>query len=287
MEKAMLQAFLLISTVQLAREGDNSRSTFCFRSQVADKTQRTYFFPSCEPFAMTVAGQTIYVATAANDINNVWKNSKTISMKPITMDMYILGGISEKSRKAMFKQHPTARYHADQGRDLTPTQMVIDLHQQQLHTGGPELESLLKGKTIPSCFKNLDIADPANQAVLSHSGDSAVVSLLSLCVNTFITDETESYFGPTLLQRSPNLVKAFLDWEYCNWKFLFMLPEAFAQDMVKAKSTITGAFADYYQQQRSKRPGSIYFVDALEDMLREVGLNEDEMGKFTLLHYWA
>jgi hypothetical protein len=254
---------------------------------IADKITRNYFFPSCEPFAMTVAGQTIYVATAASDVNNVWKNSKTISMNPITMDMYTLGGISEQSRKAMFEQHPSARYNASQGRALTPTQMTIDLHQQQLHTGGSKLESLMKDKTLPSCFKNLNTADSANEAVLSRSGNTAVVSLLGLCVNTFITDETESYFGPTLLKRSPDLVKAFLNWEYCNWKFLFMLPEAFAKDMVKAKSTITGAFADYYQQPRSERPGSIYFVDALEDMLREVGLTEDEMGKFTLLHYWA
>jgi hypothetical protein len=236
---------------------------------------------------MTVAGQTIYVATAASDVNNVWKNSKTVSMNPITMDMYTLGGISGRSRKAMFEQHPSARYNAAGGRTLTPTQMTIDLHQQQLHTGGSELESLMKDKTLPSCFKNLDISASGNQAVLSRSENSAVVSLLSLCVSTFVTDETESYFGPTLLQRSPNLVKAFLDWEYCNWKFLFMLPEAFAKDMVKAKSTITGAFTDYYRQSRSERPGSIFFVDALEDMLREIGLTEDEMGKFTLLHYWA
>jgi hypothetical protein len=236
---------------------------------------------------MTVAGQTIYVATAAGDVNNVWKNSKTISMNPITMDMYLLGGISEKSRKAMFEQHPTARYNAGQGRALTPTQMTIELHHQQLHAGGPRLDSLMKDKTLPSCFRNLDIADPTNQAVLSRSGDSAVVSLLGLCVDTFLTDETEAYFGPALLKRSPSLIKAFLDWEYCNWKFLFMLPDAFAKDMVKAKSTITGAFADYYRQPRSERPGSIFFVEVLEDMLREVGLTDDEMGKFTLLHYWA
>lgn len=235
---------------------------------------------------MTVAGQTIYVATSSEDIGAVWNNSKTISMNPITMDMYILGGISEKSRKAMFEQHPTARYNVKQGRPLTPTQMTIELHHQQLHNG-PRLDSLMKDRMLPSILKKLDVADPTNQAVLSRSDDSAVISLHDLCVDTFITEETEAYFGPALLQKSPDLIKAFLDWEYCSWKFLFMLPDIFAQDMVKAKRTITSAFANYYRQPRNERPGSIYFVDALEDMLREVGLTEDEMGKFTLLHYWA
>jgi hypothetical protein len=235
---------------------------------------------------MMVAGQTIYVATSADDIGGVWKNSKTISLNPITMDMYVLGGISEKNCKAMFEQHPTARYNVGHGRLLTPTQMTIELHRQQLHTG-PRLDSLMKDKMLPSIFKKLDIADPENQAVLSRSEDSAVLSLHALCVDTFITEETEAYFGPALLQKSPDLINAFLDWEYCSWKFLFMVPDIFAQDMVKAKKTITDAFTDYYGQPRSERPGSIYFVDALEDMLREVGLTEDEMGKFTLLHYWA
>lgn len=251
-----------------------------------DRIQRKRFSPSREPFTMTVVGQTIYVATSPEDIGGVWKNSRTISLNPITMDMYILGGISEKSRKAMFEQHATARYNVGHSRPLTPTQMTIELHHRQLHTG-PRLESLIKDKMLPSSFKKLDIADPANQAVLSRSEDSAVLSLYHLCVDTFITEETEAYFGPALLRKSPDLIKAFLDWEYCSWKFLFMLPDIFAQDMVKAKKAITGAFADYYRQPRIERPGSIYFIDALEDMLREVGLTEDEMGKFTLLHYWA
>lgn len=235
---------------------------------------------------MMVAGQTIYVATSSEDINNVWKKSKTISMNPITMDMYVLGGISKKSREAMFEQHPTASYNEGHGRPLTPTQMTIELHHEQLHTG-PRLDSLMKDNMVPSILRKLDTASPANKAIRSRSGSTVVVSLFDLCVDTFIAEETEAYFGPALLQRSPGLVQAFLDWEYCSWKFLFMLPSVFAQDMVKTKEALTTAFADYYRQPRDKRPGSIYFVDKLEDMLREVGLTEDEMGKFTLLHYWA
>lgn len=252
----------------------------------ADAPQRKYYSPSREPFTMTVAGQTIYVATSPEDIVGVWNNSKTISLNPITMDMYTFGGISEKSRKAMFEPHPTARYNADQSNPLTPTQMTIELHRQQLHTG-PRLDSLMKDKMLPSIFKTLDVADLANRAVISRMENSAVLSLFDLCVDTFITEETEAYFGPTLLRKSHNLIKAFLDWEYCNWKFLFKFPGILAQDMIKAKGVITGAFADYYRQPRSERPGSTYFVNALEDLLREVGLTEDEMGKFTLLHYWA
>ncbi|KAF2652996.1 hypothetical protein K491DRAFT_706121 [Lophiostoma macrostomum CBS 122681] len=261
-------------------------SSFFVNFNRAIESGRKYFELSREPFTMTVAGQTIYVATSAEDIGSVWRKSKTISMNPITMDMYILGGISETSRKAMFEQHPTARYNGGHGRPLTPTQMTIELHHQQLHAGS-RLDSLMRDKMLPIIFKKLDTETPMNQAVLSRSDDSAVISLHDLCVDTFITAETEAYFGPALLQRSPDLIMAFLDWEYCSWKFLFMLPDILAPDMVTAKTKISNAFADYYRQPRSERPGSVYFVEALEDMLREIGLTEAEMGMVTLLHYWA
>ncbi|CAI6285269.1 unnamed protein product [Periconia digitata] len=245
---------------------------------------KVYFAPSREPFAVTVAGQTIYVATSADDIGYVWKNSKSISLDPITMDMYILGGLSEKSRRVMFEKHASARYNSGNGRPLTPTEKVIDLHHQQLHKG-PRLDDLMENKTIPSIFKALD------SWVTDHRSDRAqesmLISLHDLCVHLFIAEETDAYFDPALLKNSPKLVNAFLDWEYCSWKFLFNLPNVFARDMVKTKKTITDAFADYYRQPKNEREESIYFVDALESMLREVGLTEDEMGHFTLLHYWA
>jgi hypothetical protein len=235
---------------------------------------------------MIVAGQTIYVATAPEDISAIWNNSKTISLNPITMDMYTMGGISEQSRKAMFAKHPSSRYNAGQGRHLTPTEKTIELHHQQLHKG-TRLDSLMQDRMIPSIYKALDMMDSGNQAILSRSGDTVVISLFNLCVDTFICKETEAFFGPNLLKNSPELVNAFLDWEFCSWKFLFNLPDMMAQDMVRTKKTITSVFAKYYRQPRNERPGSVFFIDALEDMLREVGLTEVEMGQFTLFHYWA
>jgi hypothetical protein len=88
-----------------------------------------------KPYAMTVAGQTIYVATAAEDINHVWINTKTISMNPLTMDLYKWLGISAKTRALLFEPHPEARYNAQIGQTMTPTQMAIELQHQQLQKG--------------------------------------------------------------------------------------------------------------------------------------------------------
>lgn len=65
------------------------------------------------------------------------------------------------------------------------------------------------------------------------------------------------------------------------------MPCIFARDMLAAKKTITEAFTKYYGRSRNERKEAVYFETALEDMLREVKLSEDEMGKLTMLHYWA
>jgi hypothetical protein len=195
-------------------------------------------------------------------------------------------GISAKSGKALFDPHPWAQYNAQNGRSTTPTQMAIELAHQQLQNGA-RLDALMKGKILPSFFEQMDILEANDPAVLSRSEKSYTVSLLSLCIDVFITGHTDAYFGPELRQIQPGIIKAFETWEQCNWTFLFQLPKIFAKDMLQAKGIITGAFATLNRTPRKDRLNSTYYVNALEEMLREVGLNEEEMGRFTLLHYWA
>jgi hypothetical protein len=133
----------------------------------------------------------------------------------------------------------------------------------------------------------MDALDATHPVVSSRPKDPYMVSLLGLCIDVFITGHTDAYFGPKLRLLQPGMIKAYESWEQCNWKFLFQLPDFFAKDMLQAKNTITGAFAKFYRLPRGERPNSIFFVNALEDVLREVGLAEEEMAEFTLMHYWS
>jgi hypothetical protein len=239
---------------------------------------------SRDPFTMTVAGQTIYVATSAEDIGRVWRNTTTISMSPLSMEMYTWIGISEKGRKALFDPHSGAKYNTG-SKPLTPSQMVIEYHSQQ--ESGTRLNELSDEKTVPTMVRKLTDFDKSTPAVISRSEKSVVVSLHSLCIDLLVTQVTNAFWGPELLKQTPDLIEAFMIWEHTSWKFMFQMPEIFARDMVAAKNTIIGAFTKYYERPRNERKNAVFFATALEDMLREIGLSEDEMGKFTMLHYWA
>ncbi|KAF2626547.1 putative cytochrome P450 [Macroventuria anomochaeta] len=245
-----------------------------------------YFQHTNEPFTITIAGEQIHVATSAEDINAVWNNTKTLSLDPISMGMYTRAGLPEKARKALFQTHTSARYNAKSGHDMTPTEMVQEHHKQQLHNG-PKLDALMTEKLIPGLIKHLNFSDHSHPAVMSRSGPSVIISLFDLCVKAFIAEDTDVYFGPILRQIAPDVVSAFVNWEYTNWKFIMQLPAFLAKDMLNCKGTIVDAFEVYYKLPRSQRPGASHFVVALEDMLQEAGLTEREMGQFTFLHYWA
>ena len=245
-----------------------------------------YFEHSSGPFAMTLAGEKVYVATSASDINAVWNDSKTLSLDAIAMELFTLIGISQRGREALFEVCESARYNVGFPKAGNVQERVQDFHKQQLHNG-PRLEALMSEKVVPGLLRFLDFSDPRHPAVTSRSASSVTVSLFELCVHAIIAEDTDAYFGPKLREMASGIVDAFVEWEYTNWKFVMQMPALLSRDMLRCKATAVDAFEAYYRVPRSERPGASHFVVLLEDMLREAGLKEKEIAMFTFLHYWA
>jgi cholesterol 7alpha-monooxygenase len=249
--------------------------------------ERLHFKNKREPFSVTIAGQTIYILTSAKDVATAWKHAPAVSMDPISDEMYTRLGISPKSKKALFDHHPGASYNAGNGRPVSPTDMIIMLHQQQLHTG-PRLDRLVREKVIAGILERLDFGrNPSRDAILAKTDTAYTVSLLKLCVDVFIGGTTEIFLGKTIWVVQPELLKWFMDWEHTNWKFLFQLPAILSRDMVAARGELVTTFTGYCQLPEGQRGDRSFFVKELEKMLREVGLSDEDMGNVMMLHYWA
>ena len=249
------------------------------------KNGRKYFGPSKEPFAITIAGQTMYVATSAQDLNSAWANSKELSMDPITMDMYTMANMSKKSKDVVHKVFPEARYNAGIAKPITPNAISLDIFRRQL--SGPLLDVFMQEKTLPGILKQMNSLDKNHPAVISISSGSFTISLAQLCTKVFIAQFTDDFYGPKLLQIEPKLVENWESWEQTNWKFLFQVPDLFARDMLASKDTMERAFTSYFELPRSERPGASYYLEATEDALREVGFGPNDLAKFLFLQYWA
>lgn len=244
---------------------------------------RKYFEKSGEPFIITVAGNSIYIPTSPDDVNTVWNKPKAISARPTLVEVYGLMRIGEKSREALEDVHENAKYNEGMGKPLDPIEMVSELHRQSLRNGpkGPRLDEMLSNSTIPAISKKLEFEQEVNP------NGPFIVSLSEVCDDLFIGMGADTWFGPKLRELEPDLVNTFKRWEYYNWQLMLQVPHFFAKEMLAAKQTLTDAFNRYYKTPRNERDGARYFVTALEDMLREAGLTDSELGKFLLPHYWA
>ncbi|KAH7380303.1 putative cytochrome P450 [Phaeosphaeria sp. MPI-PUGE-AT-0046c] len=241
---------------------------------------RKHFGASGEPFILTVAGETVYVVTSPDDVNGAWNKSQAISLQPIVEEIYSMVGISEKSKKPLVTVHEGAKYNKGMAKPLHPTDMINELHWQTLRNG-PLLDEMMRNSTIPAMSKKLEFAQGVDSTY------PITISLFDLCVDIFIGMDTDTYFGPKLRKLEPDLVRAFKSWEYSNWQLIYQVPEFFSKEVRAAKHTLIDAFTRYFKTPRSERPGAILFVTALEDMLRELGLAESDIGKFMLPHYMA
>lgn len=169
-----------------------------------------YFQHSTGPFAMTLAGEKVYVATSAEDINAVWNNSKTMSLDAIAMEMFTLIGISQRGQEALFERHGSARFNVGFAKAGNVQERVQDFHKQQLHKGR-RLEALMSEKIVPGLIRFVEFSDQKRPAVISHCVAEVTVSLFQLCVHAIIAEDTDAFFGPKLRDMAPGVIKAYVD----------------------------------------------------------------------------
>lgn len=115
--------------------------------------------------------------------------------------------------------------------------MIEEYHSQQLLPGG----QLNHTVAIFVDHLNDKIQWPSqdlschNSHVLEASSKSVTVDLLGWTTYTFIPTLTEIYYGKTMLEIAPDLLKPFRKWEETSWKFMFQTPRFMSEDMYAAR----------------------------------------------------
>jgi hypothetical protein len=247
---------------------------------------RTYFQDSKEPYAITLAGQTIYVISGPQDVGEILKNTTSVSWHSFVKEVYTRMGISSISIEAMWAQ-PTGQDKAMSRRLRPAHEMIEEYHRQQLHPG-EHFNSLISSKTTPWIDSQLRFDLLQNHTAVQEVGlDFIRVSLWQLCTKLFIEGLTEAYFGKLVWHIRPDLLNSYTTWEQTSWKYMYRLPNFLSQDMCRAKAEIVDTFTSYFKAPKSNREDATFFVTAVENELRGAGLSEEEIAQIIMLHYWA
>ncbi|UNI23245.1 hypothetical protein JDV02_009077 [Purpureocillium takamizusanense] len=202
--------------------------------------------------------------------------------------MYKWIGVSEDGFNKMFNVDESCKHNVGMPHALAPAVMINEYHRRQTKPGHL-FDDLLHKRTIPGLDQTFqEIVDGCSSSIVGQSADEATsVSLLGLCTDLFLRGTTTSFLGQKIWEVNPSLLDSFALWERTNWKYMFQMPEFISGDMVSARDAIIGTFAEYLAIPASERSDSIDFQKSVEAMMRDVGVDEKDMAKVFMLHFWA
>ncbi|MCJ1320748.1 hypothetical protein MMC15_006089 [Xylographa vitiligo] len=252
---------------------------------------RRYFKDSRETFAITIAGETIYIMISALDIFAALKNlDDFVFDSPIT-DMMYKFDITKSAIDILYEPPPQA---IRDSKTLEPN----PLGRNMAHLGESFMKKQLNpGKTFEE-FQTvfLDLIDrkmtwdniPA-KAVLSATEHppERLTSLLEWTRQTLVESNTIAFFGPAILRIDPTLVDTSLRFDDRMWKLLFSVPRPFATDMLRSKRQAHRAIIAYLALPQERRPGAAWLARTLEAEMRARGIADHDIAAWLLMIHWS
>lgn len=234
-----------------------------------------------------MAGKVIYVITAPEDLANMYKQVTGISWVRFIQDLYRWMGISQHNMEKLWS-NPTKETRLSHPIRKHPPQDMVEEYQFHQLLPGEELDRISKPFVdLVDQKLRLDNLWENCPYVLESSPDSIKISVIDWTSNVFIRATTEIYWGKSIWKIAPSLLESFLAWERTSWKYIFQFPRFLSGDMYAARAQLFDAFTAYFGQPREKREDANYFVKAAEEELRDIAIDERDMGKIHMLQHWA
>ena len=250
---------------------------------------RKYFGDTREPFALTLAGQTIYVLTSPQDVTAAYKDTTCLTFDNFIRDTMVIFGASDSAVNKMWSA-PSKSAPGSTKRKINPLHKPLahlgeDLYRHQL-LPGKELEPL-QSVLLGRIHEMLHWKAMSTGITLSHNNDQKVVSLLGWCREVLMDSATKAFFGDRLLQIDPTLFQSFFDFDDDSWKLTYHFPHCLSRDMYAAKQRAVNALTTYFRLPQEDRPGESWLVRTLESEMRDQGIQEPDIAAFVMMTYWV
>ncbi|TVY84366.1 Cholesterol 7-alpha-monooxygenase [Lachnellula suecica] len=226
---------------------------------------REYLGNSRQVFSLTVMGQELYIATSPKDVLSVYKNSKAIGFNPVIRQLLGTFGLRPATLDKMFVENTNGKSWMD----ISHGNLKL-----QMHPGNKldELQAEFHGN-IDNWMRWSRLSGPV---VLSAVGeDEKVVSLYKWCSQVLVDSATRAFFGDSLLELDPDLLKTFFIFDEQSWKLNYHYPYFAAKDMYNAKSKCETAFANYLALPKEQRKDASWIAQTLEESMDGLGVLED------------
>ena len=255
---------------------------------------REYFGNTRQPFSLTVMGEELYIITSAEDVSAVYRNTKALDFDPFIHNVAMAFGATKTNADKMFEVPSISEKKKllgdGEGPDR-PTKSFIeqshDNYKLQLHPG-PKLDELQAAflDRIDS-YLHFDKISPRITRPSSGS-DIKFVSLFDWTSEVLLDAATRAFFGDSLLDIiEPDLLDSFFVFDDDSWKLNYQYPRFAAKEMFGAKDKATAAFERYFSLPRRERPGAAWIIQMLEDDMRRLGMDNQQVASMIFMIYWV
>ncbi|KAL1601380.1 hypothetical protein SLS60_006292 [Paraconiothyrium brasiliense] len=119
------------------------------------------------------------------------------------------------------------------------------------------------------------------------NGNKLAISLKAWTQQIFIRAGQDAYFGPKLDELSPDLPLDLIRFDELSWQVFYHYPLALRKEGTSLANKIRTALKHYFELPKSQRLAKAWFVEALEDECRGVGLDTEEVASQMLFLYWG
>ena len=237
-----------------------------------------YFGNTREPFTLIVAGQKFYIIMSPKDHLTVYKNPNVLTFDGFIRDLYTTCGMSKDGIRKMWQAQSAMKHEK-------PTEVHLGhgIHREQLHPGSHleditvvymrEIERRLRWDKVPDSPSN---ARPGK-----------MVSLYEWCADVLGNASIQALYGNALLELEPLLLQYFYAFDSESWKLTFQLPPLLAKRMHDAKDSARAAYVSYFRLPQEKRPGTCYYLRAVEERQRKSGMTDEDIGIAALMFFWG
>lgn len=250
-------------------------------------TTRKHFESTGEPFAITIGGQSIYILTSASSVEELYKNTTTLSWEVFVQDLYRWTGFSNEAISRLWQPPTEQQKSLNPVRILSPNEMVAEYQRRQLRPG-KNFESLARSVIdhIDGLLQWHNLS--TGQTRVQRGGEKSLhLSLIEWTSHVFISSTTEKFWGKSILEMDPGLLEAYAIWEKANWKYVFQIPRFLARDMYIARDRLINALTAYFGLPQSQRADAAWFVPTAEAEMRDIGLEDRDLGRAHMLQHWA
>ena len=241
---------------------------------------------------MTVANSTIYVITKSRDVAEAYRNTDTLSFNEFVQAMMRACGNTKHCVQAMYTPLPKDKdgFANPHGKPLATLARQMHIHQLYPGDNLDHLERQFRDWFVDHLRLDAVRRVCPYATFPEYQGNATsevVLPLMEWCSDFFTRAGQRAYFGDALASIDPELTKVFIVFDELSWQVLYQYPNFLAREMRAARDRLQRAIKRYIQTPQDQRTGDAWFTKAMENEMRALGIDDDDIATMMVTIYWG